>query len=69
MYDLTYEYFGMSANFNYPQALEELQPMLYPENQEDEEKARENSEKARNAAEESEASEKTDEEALQEAAQ
>ena len=69
VYDLTYEYFGMSANFNYPQALEELQPMLYPENQEDEEKARENSEKARNAAEESEASEKTDEEALQEAAQ
>lgn len=69
VYDLTYEYFGMSANFNYPQALEELQPMLYPENQEDEEKARENSEKAQNAAEESEASEKTDEEALQEAAQ
>ena len=69
VYDLTYEYFGMSANFDYPQALEELQPMLYPENQEDEEKARENSEKARNAAEESEASEKTDEEALQEAAQ
>ena len=34
VYDLTYEYFGMSANFNYPQALEELQPMLYPENQE-----------------------------------
>ena len=25
VYDLTYEYFGMSANFNYPQALEELQ--------------------------------------------
>ena len=36
VYDLTYEYFGMSANFNYPEALEELQPMLYPENEEDE---------------------------------
>ena len=31
VYDLTYEYFGMSANFKYPQALEELQPLLYPE--------------------------------------
>lgn len=31
VYDLTYEYFGMSANFSYPEALEELQPMLYPE--------------------------------------
>ena len=36
VYDLTYEYFGMSANFNYPEALEELQPMLYPESEEDE---------------------------------
>ena len=32
VYDLTYEYFGMSANFSYPEALAELQPMLYPEN-------------------------------------
>ena len=31
VYDLTYEYFGMSANFSYPEALEELRPMLYPE--------------------------------------
>lgn len=31
VYDLTYEYFGMSANFSYPEALEELQLMLYPE--------------------------------------
>ena len=31
VYDLTYEYFGMSANFSYPEALEELQSMLYPE--------------------------------------
>ena len=45
VYDLTYEYFGMSADFDYPEALEELQPMLYPE---------------------SEASEKVDEETLQE---
>ena len=56
----------MSANFNYPQALEELQPMLYPETREDEAKARENSEKAQNAAEGSEASERTDEETLRE---
>jgi iron complex transport system substrate-binding protein len=31
VYDLSYEYFGMSATFKYPQALEELQPILYPE--------------------------------------
>ena len=31
VYDLSYEYFGMSTNFSYPQALEELQPLLYPE--------------------------------------
>ncbi len=31
VYDLSYEYFGMSANFSYPQALEELEPLLYPE--------------------------------------
>ena len=66
VYDLTYEYFGMSANFNYPEALEELQPMLYPKSEEDEEKAKENSENAAKAAEESEASEKVDEETLQE---
>ena len=56
----------MSANFNYPQALEELQPMLYPENAEDEEKARENSEKAAGAAEDSQASQETDEAAQKE---
>lgn len=66
VYDLTYEYFGMSADFDYPEALEELQPMLYPESKEDEEKAKENSENAAKAAEESEASEKVDEETLQE---
>lgn len=31
VYDLTYSYFGMSATFDYPKALEELQPILYPE--------------------------------------
>lgn len=31
VYDLSYELFGMSANFRYPEALEELQPMLHPE--------------------------------------
>ena len=66
VYDLTYEYFGMSADFDYPEALEELQPMLYSESEEDEEKAKENSENAAKAAEESEASEKVDEETLQE---
>ena len=66
VYDLTYEYFGMSADFDYPEALEELQPMLYPKSEEDEEKAKENSENAAKAAEESEASEKVDEETLQE---
>lgn len=29
VYDLTYEYFGMSANFSYPDALQELQEILY----------------------------------------
>ena len=30
-YDLHAEWFGMSAKFNYPDALEELQPLLYGE--------------------------------------
>lgn len=29
VYDLTYEHFGMSAKFNWPEALEELEPYLY----------------------------------------
>ena len=66
VYYLTYELFGMSATFDYPETLEELQPILYPESEEDEEKARENSDNAAKAAEESEASEKIDEETLQE---
>ena len=66
VYDLTYELFGMSANFNYPEALEELQPMLYPETEEDAAQAQKNSEDAAKAAEDSEASEKIDEETLQE---
>ena len=32
---LPYELFGMSANFRYPEALEELQPLLYPESEAD----------------------------------
>lgn len=35
VYYLTYELFGMSATFRYPEALEELQPLLYPESAED----------------------------------
>lgn len=31
VYDLTYELFGMSATFRYPEALAELQPLLYPD--------------------------------------
>lgn len=46
VYYLSYELFGMSATFRYPEALEELQPILYPESEEDEEKAKESSEKA-----------------------
>lgn len=38
VYYLTYELFGMSATFKYPKALEELQPILYPENDKDAEK-------------------------------
>ncbi len=30
VYDLDHEKFGMSATFRYPEALEELQPILYP---------------------------------------
>ena len=60
VYYLTYELFGMSATFRYPEALEELQPMLYPESAEDEEKAKESSEKAEKEAEESNATEITE---------
>ena len=58
VYDLTYQYFGMSATFKYPQALDELQPILYPESDEDLEKARVNSENAVNQAESSDATAK-----------
>ena len=66
VYDLTYELFGMSANFNYPEALEELQPMLYPQSEDDSEQAKENSDRGAEGGSESEATEKTDEETLQE---
>lgn len=61
VYDLTYELFGMSATFRYPEALEELQPILYPESEADLERARENSEGAAKAAEESDATERYEE--------
>lgn len=60
VYDLTYEHFGMSAGFDYPLALEELQPILFPENEEDQQKAKENSENAQKEALDSEATKKTD---------
>lgn len=34
VYDLTYDNFGMSAKFNWPDALEELEPYLYGESDE-----------------------------------
>lgn len=58
VYDLTYEYFGMSATFAYPKALEELQPILYPESEEDLEKAKKNSENAQSEAASSDATKK-----------
>ncbi|MDO4268436.1 MAG: heme ABC transporter substrate-binding protein IsdE [Eubacteriales bacterium] len=33
VYDLPYDQFGMSAKFNYPEALETLKPMLYGEDE------------------------------------
>ena len=59
VYDLTYENFGMSANFRYPKALAELQPILYPENKKDLKKAKNNSDKAIDDAKKSEASTKS----------
>ncbi|MDY3052551.1 MAG: heme ABC transporter substrate-binding protein IsdE [Ndongobacter sp.] len=58
VYDLSYAHFGMSAKFNYPEALEELQPILYPENPEDEKRAIENSNKAGSEAEKSNGTQK-----------
>ena len=58
VYDLTYEYFGMSATFKYPKALDELQPILYPESQEDLDKAKKNSDAAQSDAERSDATAK-----------
>ena len=61
VYDLTYEYFGMSATFKYPQALEELQPILYPASDEDTQKAKEASDNAQKKAKDSDATEKYNE--------
>lgn len=51
VYYLSYELFGMSATFRYPEALEELQPILYPENETDAQAAKEKSEEAVQKAE------------------
>ncbi len=61
VFDLTYSRFGMSAKFNYPEALEELQPILYPENDADRSKAKQNSDDAGKSAEKSNGSAKYDE--------
>ncbi len=57
VYYLTYSLFGMSATFDYPEALDELQLILYPENEEDEAAARANSSSAQEEAENSNATE------------
>ena len=67
VYDLTYENFGMSATFKYPEALAELQPELYPESDEDAAKAKENSDSANQKAKDSEASENISQEDLDKA--
>lgn len=56
VYDLSYDLFGMSATFKYPEALEELQPILYPESKADEEKAKNSSNNAVKSAESTHAS-------------
>lgn len=62
VYDLTYDNFGMSAKFNYPKALEELQPIFYPTSDADAKKAKENSENAQKKAADSDATQKYDKE-------
>lgn len=52
VYDLTYELFGMSATFRYPEALAELQPIFYPASPEEEEAAKKKSRDAQKKAEE-----------------
>lgn len=64
VYDLPYDQFGMSATFQYPEALNTLQSMLYPENT-DEAKAA--SEAAAKQAQDSHATEKTDPDMLAQA--
>lgn len=61
VYDLTYENFGMSATFKYPDALEELQPILHPESEADSSKAKEASKKAQKQAKDTDATKKYDE--------
>lgn len=62
VYDLTYEYFGMSATFAYPKALEQLEPILYPKNEEDSQKAKEAALQAQKKAKDSNATEKYEKE-------
>ena len=67
VYDLPYSQFGMSATFAYPDALNTLQPMLYPESDDDAAKAKENSDNAAKAAENSNATDNTDPNLIKEA--
>lgn len=60
VFDLTYELFGMSATFRYAEALEELEPMLYPEHGADAEDAGGNRTKGQETAEQPDDSENAD---------
>lgn len=51
----------ITLTFKYPEALEELQPILYPESDEDTAKAKEASDNAQKKAKDSDATEKYNE--------
>ena len=69
VYYLSYELFGMSATFRYPEAWRSCSPCCMPETEEDAAAARENSDNAAQQAEDSNASERTDEDVLGQIAQ
>lgn len=60
VYDLSYSSFGMSANFRYPKALAEVQPMLYAKSKKEIAKAKQNSRNAVKKAKKSDAKKKYD---------
>ena len=60
VYDLSYSNFGMSANFRYPKALAEVQPMLYAKSKKEIAKAKQSSRNAVKKAKKSDAKKKYD---------